>query len=184
MIPQFLRYHTADFAVSYFFHSSYSVAVEDICDSMGADKTIANKQYLAKILFTREQLEQKVVAKRVGITEKTMSRWVNDFAWKKLRSRLLLSKDEQINAMYEELEEIKEKILSKPKGDRYADTKLADIRSKTTSSIKDLETDLGIREIVDVGIIAIKDAQKNCTHEEVMWLTDFWHGFLQRQLKK
>lgn len=151
---------------------------------MAAKQTIADKQYTAKILFTREQLDQKVVAKRVGISEKTMSKWVNEFAWKKLRNRLLLSKDEQINAMYEELEEISNKIKEKPAGDRYADTKQADIRIKTTSAIRNLETDLGIAEAVDIGIKAIKLAQKTCTHEQVLWLTDFWHSFIQSLLKK
>jgi transposase len=151
---------------------------------MSVNQNMADKQYLAKILFTREQLDQKVVAKKVGIAEKTMSKWVNDFAWKKLRSRLLLSKDEQINAMYEELEEIKEKIKAKPPGERYADTKLADVRIKTTTSIRNLETDLGIAEAVDIGIKAIKHAQKTCKVEEVIWLTDFWHGFIQGLLKK
>lgn len=148
-------------------------------------QTIADKQYMAKILFTREQLDQKVVAKRVGVSEKTMSNWVNDFAWKKLRNRLLLSKDEQINAMYEELEEISEKIKTKPAGERYADTKLADVRIKTTTSIRNLETDLGIAEVVDVGIKAIKHAQKTgCSLEQIHWLTDFWHSLIQSLLKK
>lgn len=151
---------------------------------MAERQSISDKQYLAKILFTREQLDQKVVAKRVGISEKTMSKWVNDFAWKKLRNRLLLSKDEQINAMYEELEEISEKIKAKPKGERYADTKTADIRIKTTTSIKNLEIETGIAEAVDIGIKAIKLAQKTSTVEQVMWLTDFWHLFIQSLLKK
>jgi len=145
---------------------------------------MADKQYLAKILFTREQLEQKVVAKRVGISEHTMSKWVNEFAWKKLRNRLLLSKDEQINAMYEELEEISNKIKEKPVGERYADTKQSDIRIKTTASIRNLENDLGIAELVDAGILAIKHAQKTSTLEQVLWLTDFWHSLIQSVLKK
>lgn len=145
---------------------------------------MSDKQYLAKILYTREHLDQKVVAKKVGVSENTMSKWVNEFGWKKLRSRLLLSKDEQINAMYEELEEISKKIKEKPVGERYADTRIADIRIKTTTSIKNLETDLGIAEAVDIGIKAIKHAQKVCTLEQVMWLTDFWHTFLQSLSKK
>lgn len=151
---------------------------------MATKQSMADKQYLAKILFTREQLDQKVVAKKVGISERTMSNWVNEFAWKKLRSRLLLSKDEQINDMYEELEEISKKIKEKQPGERFADTKLADVRVKTTTSIRNLETELGIAEAVDIGIKAIKHAQKTCDLKEVIWLTDFWHSFIQVLLKK
>lgn len=151
---------------------------------MASKISVADKQFLAKILFTREHLDQKIVAKRVSVSENTMSKWVNEFNWKKLRSRLLLSKDEQIDALYEELEEMKAKIQKKPVGERYADTKLADIRIKTTAAIKNLETDLGIVEIVEVGIKAIKHAQKSLSMEDVMWFTDFWHSFIQTQLKK
>lgn len=151
---------------------------------MSAAQTISDKQYLAKILFTREQLDQKVVAKKVGISERTMSKWVNDFAWKKLRSRLLLSKEEQINVMYEELEEISNKIKSKPEGERFADTKQSDIRVKTTASIKNLETDLGIAEIVDVGIKFIKFLQKTEEFETILRITDLWHSFVQFSIKK
>jgi transposase len=160
-----------------------SFAVGEICGYMSATQTISDKQYLAKILFTREQLEQKVVAKKVGVTEKTISKWVNDFEWKKLRNRLLLSKDEQISFMYEELEEISNKIKSKEAGERFADTKQADIRIKTTAAIRNLETDLGIHEIVDVGIKFIKFLQKAETIEVVMQINDLWHSFIQFSIK-
>ena len=150
---------------------------------MSGTTTIADKQYLAKILFTREQLDQKVVAKKVGISEKTMSKWVNDFNWKKLRSRLLLAKDEQISFMYEELEEISNKIKNKEEGERFADTKQADIRIKTTAAIRNLETDLGIHEIVDVGIKFIKFLQKAEDFKVVMQINDLWHGFIQFSIK-
>lgn len=150
---------------------------------MSGVQTISDKQYLAKILFTREQLDQKVVAKKVGIGEKTMSKWVNDFEWKKLRNRLLLSKDEQISFMYEELEEISNKIKAKDAGERFADTKQADIRIKTTAAIRNLETDLGIHEIVDVGIKFIKFLQKAETIDIVMRINDLWHSFIQFSIK-
>lgn len=181
--PQQLRQHTPPAAVSYLFYWVNSYAVGEICGYMSAIQTISDKQYLAKILFTREQLEQKVVAKKVGITEKTMSKWVNEFNWKKLRMRLLLSKDEQISFMYEELEEISNKIKDKPEGERFADTKQADIRIKTTAAIRNLETDLGIHEIVDVGIKFIKFLQKAETIDIVMRINDLWHSFIQFSIK-
>lgn len=151
---------------------------------MSVSQSMADKQYLAKILFTREQLEQKVVAKKVGVSEKTISKWVNEFEWKKLRSRLLLSKDEQISFMYEELEEISNKIKEKPPGERFADTRQADVRIKTTAAIRNLETDLGIYEIVDVGIRFIKFLQKSESFEVVMQINELWHQFIQFSIKK
>jgi hypothetical protein len=80
-----------------------------------ADKiSIADKQYLAKILYAREHLDGKVVAKKVGVSEKTMSEWVNKFGWKNLRKRLLITKEEQINNLYEQLEELNQNKRTKP----------------------------------------------------------------------
>lgn len=148
-----------------------------------ADKlTIQDKQYLAKILFTREQLDQKAIAKRVGVSENTVSSWVNKFNWKDLRRRLLLSKEDQLNNLYIQLENINEIIKESETG--HADSKQADIISKLTSSIRSLETDLNINDLVESGIRFIKYAQKTLTVEQVHQLTDTWHLFIQANIKK
>lgn len=145
--------------------------------------SIADKQYLAKILFTREQLDQKIVAKRVGVSENTMSKWVNQFNWKALRQRLLLSKEDQLNALYEQLEalnkEIKDSDVQRP------DTKQADIQVKITTSIRTLETDLAIGDLVESGMRFIKFMQKTeCSLEEIMAVSDRWNSFIQAAIKK
>jgi transposase-like protein len=153
--------------------------------SMAPKKTVTtqDKQYLAKILFTREQLDQKVVAKRVGISENTMSKWVNEFNWKALRQRLLISKDDQLNALYEQLEALNKAI--KDSGNNIPDSKQADIQAKITSSIRTLETDLAIADLVESGIRFIKHLQKTgCGIETVMEITDYWHSFIQASIKK
>lgn len=144
---------------------------------------MADKQYLAKILFTREKLEQKVVAKRVGISEKTMSKWVNDFNWKSLRDRLLVGKEEILNNLYEQLAELNENITNKPKGERYSDNKQADIQIKLTASIRNLETELAIADLVESGIRFIRHLQSSGTHEQVIEVSNLWNDFLQNQIK-
>src|SRR6476660_6113153 len=94
--------------------------------------TNSDKQYLAKILYTREKLDQKIIAKKVGASEQTISKWVNEFGWKKLRSRLLVSKEQILSDLYEQLEELHNSIGRKEAGKRFADTKEADIQIKYT----------------------------------------------------
>ncbi len=146
--------------------------------------TIADKQYLAKILFTREQLEQKVVAKRVGISEKTMSKWVNEFNWKMLRNRLLVGKEEILTNMYEQLEELNNAIKEREKGQRFANSKEADIQVKYTASIRNLETDLAIADLVESGIRFIKHLQQVGTYQQVLEISSLWNGFIQASIKK
>ncbi len=151
---------------------------------MANDLSISDKQYLAKILYTREHLDGKVVAKRVGVSERTMSDWVNKFNWKSLRNRMLLSKEDQINALYEELEQIAAEIRLKKEGSRYADTKTADIRIKTTAAIRNLETDLAIADLVESGIRFIKHLQRTDSAQNVIDIADKWHSFIQSSIKK
>ena len=152
---------------------------------MSGTLTIADKQFTAKILYTKERLPQNVVAKRVGISAKTMCGWVEKFNWDKLKKRLLSSKEEEINQYYEELEEIRNVINSRPAGQRYANTKEADIRIKTTAAINNLETDLGIAEKVESGIQFIKHCHEaGMPAEEILRISDCWNSFIQASIKQ
>ena len=143
---------------------------------------IEDKKYLAKILYTREQLDGKVVAQRVVVSEKTISKWVLDGNWKQLRNRLLISKDNQINLLYEQLEALNKSITETEEG--YADTKKADILIKYTAAIRNLETDLAIADLVESGIRFIKHLQKVGTFEEVNKFSEHWQSFIQSSMRK
>jgi len=145
---------------------------------------MSDKQYLAKILFTREKLEQKIIAKRVGVSEKTISKWVTDFNWKKIRNRLLVSKEEILNDLYEQLENLHNSIKAKDVGKQFADTKEADIQIKYTASIRNLETDLAIADLVESGIRFIRYMQMAGTFEQVLEVAEFWNSFLLSNFKK
>jgi len=141
---------------------------------------------MAKILFTREKLDQKIVAKKVGVSEKTMSKWVTEFNWKKLRARLLATKEQILNDLYEELDRLQTAINTRPKeqGNNWATSSEADVRIKTTASIRNLETDLGIGDMVESGIRFVKFLQLTGTMDQVMEFAELWNAFLLQSLKK
>jgi transposase len=151
---------------------------------MANTMTIAEKQYLAKILFTREKLDQKIVASRVHVSENTMSKWVKEFNWKGLRNRLLVSKETILSNLYEQLEELNTEIQSREPGKRYANNKESDTLIKLTASVRNLETDLAIADIVESGIRFIRFLQKVGTIEQVYETTEIWHGFIQSEMKR
>lgn len=146
--------------------------------------TMADKQYLAKILFTREKLDQKVVAKRVHVSEKTISDWVNKFNWKSLRNRLLVGKEEVLNNLYEQISNLNEAIANNEEGKKYGDTKQADILIKYTASIRNLETELAVADLVESGIRFIKYLQQAGNIDQVMEVADLWNSFLLSSFKK
>jgi hypothetical protein len=151
---------------------------------MSVKISISDKQFLAKILYTREQYDGKIVAKKVGVSEKTMSKWVNDFGWKNLRKRLLVSKEIILNNLYEQLEELNTSIKAKNEGKRFGTSSEADTLIKYTAAIRNLETDLSIADLVESGIRFIKHLQKVGTIEQVMEISDLWNSFLQGSIKR
>lgn len=149
-----------------------------------AEISISDKQYLAKIMFTVQKLEQKIIAKKVGVSEKTIGTWVEKFQWKKLRSRMLVSKEEVLSNLYEQLEELNNAIRARDQGHRFANTKEADVMVKYTASIRNLETELAIADIVDSGIRFIKSIQHRTSVDQVQIIADLWNDFIHEQIKK
>jgi DNA-binding XRE family transcriptional regulator len=141
------------------------------------------KKELAKLLFVNEKLSQKEIAQRVEISEKTLSRWVNNEQWRKLRQSLLVTKEEQLRRIYEQIEELNSAIASREPGQRYANTKDADTLSKLTSAAKNLESEASISDIVSVAKRFLNwlrplDVEKA---KEVSSLID---AFIKEQLKR
>lgn len=116
---------------------------------MAADKlTIKAKKGYAKILIVREKLSQKEAAKLAGVSTVTMSKWYKAEGWGKLQRNFLLTREEQMGALLNELVAINEHILTKPEGERFADSKLGDVRRKLVKDIKELETKAALPEII------------------------------------
>lgn len=115
-----------------------------------AQLTIRQKKEWAKTLFVNERLTQKEIAMRTGVSEKTLSLWVNKENWDALRVSLTITKDAQLKRLYAQLEEINTAIEKRDEGLRYSNTKDADIIVKITTAIKALETETGVAEIVEV----------------------------------
>ena len=77
-----------------------------------ADLSTKKNKELAEILYTRNNISQKEVAARVGVSEVTMSRWVNesDRAWEKMRLVVTKTVDENISRISMQLDELNHTI--------------------------------------------------------------------------
>ena len=113
--------------------------------------TNKQKKDWAKSLFLNEKLTQKELAARVGVSENTISKWVNEGDWEKLRKNILLTREEQMQLMINELEALNKFIQDKPPGFRFADSKEANIRRNLVKDIKELETKASLAEIIEAG---------------------------------
>lgn len=105
----------------------------------------------AKMLYiSSENLSQKEVAQRVGVTEQTISRWAREASWEELRRHSRFTKDNELKRMYSQLAELNAEIEKRDPGQRYPTSKEVDIQRKLAINIKQLESRAGITEIVQV----------------------------------
>jgi transposase-like protein len=108
------------------------------------------KKDWAKLLFLNDNATQKEIALRVGVTEKTVSSWVNKEDWEQLKSSVIITKSEELKRIYMQINEINTAIFSKEKGQRFASTKEADILSKLTAAARSLETETSVSDVIEV----------------------------------
>lgn len=108
-----------------------------------------NAREVAEILYT-QGYTGKEIALKIGVSEKTISRWVAAGHWKDKKENLLFSRNNRLNELYLELKEFNRKIKEK-QGYKVADSKEADARRKLIMDIKALQTEYSLGELVQIG---------------------------------
>lgn len=108
--------------------------------------TIAQKKEWAKLLFLRENLAQKEIAERVGVSAVTINKWVKNERWEDLRVSITITKEEQIKNLYRQLAEINNCIAERD-GNKFATPAEADTITKLANAIEKMETDVGLADI-------------------------------------
>ncbi|MBL7779940.1 MAG: DDE transposase family protein [Saprospiraceae bacterium] len=140
--------------------------------------TIDQKKEFAKLLYVRERLTQKEVATRAEVSEQTMVKWVREYGWEKLRRSLLVTKQEQIARLYDQIESLNTEI-----GDGYADSKQADVITKLTAAIRNMETEVNIGERVEV-CMELCDYTRQVAPEKASELVTLCDSFIKSMLKR
>ena len=108
------------------------------------------KKEWAKLLYIRENLTQKEIAQKVGSSHITVGKWVKKEGWDKLRQSMLITRETQLSRLYMQLDELNTAIMEREEGKRFPDYKEADTISKLANSIKTMESDASIADIVEV----------------------------------
>ena len=146
-----------------------------------ADLTNQQKRDWAKTLYLKENLTQQEIADRVGVSRVSVSNWIRQNKWEEQRTALTLTREEQVRSLYRQVGEINKTIEARPEGERFANSAEADIIGKLSKAIKQMETEVGIAEVVSVLTKCIEflrpqDHQK--AKEVVSWADAFIKSIL------
>ena len=115
-----------------------------------ADLTNARKKDWAKTLYLRENLTQQEIAERVGVSRVTVSNWVRSGKWEEQKAGLTLTRQEQVANLYRQVAEINRVISERAEGERFPNSKEADILGKLSAAIRNMEQETGIADIISV----------------------------------
>jgi len=115
----------------------------------------------AQLLFVKEGLSQKDVAQRVGVTEKTVGRWVKIYKWNDLKRSFAATRHSIIANLQKQLELLQGEIKKRENG--MATTKETDMLVKLATAIKKLENETGAGETVEVAMKFIRFVAANDT---------------------
>lgn len=113
-----------------------------------AGLTLKQKRDWALLLYTKENLSQKEIATKVGVSEVTISRWKDKYKWEELKVSITITKEEQLKNLYRQIAELNNAIASREKGNRFASSKEADSITKLANAIDKLESDIGLADII------------------------------------
>lgn len=147
---------------------------------MAKELTTSQKKEWAQMLFLSNQYNQKEISKKVGVTEATMSKWVKEGFWENRRRSLMNTKPGLLAFYYDVLSKLRDKIQA---ADGIGDAKDADKVVKYSASIKSLEKDTSIGELMDAGNrFRIFEMEHDPAFAQKF--IDRYDAFIQDELKK
>ena len=111
------------------------------------------RKELAMILYVRGGVEnQRELAERIGVSEQTIVTWKKEGRWDDFKKSLLVTRQEELRRLYDQLKEVNDSIMAKEIGQRFANNKEADIITKLTGAIRQLETETSAAQVIDVAM--------------------------------
>lgn len=139
------------------------------------------KKALAKDIYLLGSYTMEEIAVKVGTTRQTVSRWAKTDGWDELKAGMTIGREEILKNLYRQINEINSNISSREKGERHANSKEADILMKLSASIKKMEEDVGISELVSAGM-RFGDWLRKIDLDKAKEFVNWWDAFIKDQI--
>ena len=137
---------------------------------------------LAKELFLTGKHQQKEIAAMVGVSEKTVGKWVKEGKWEYVRANLTTTKETVLANWYGQLAEMNQTISEREQGKRYPTASESDRMIKISAAIKKLETETGIAEITNV-CIGLCEFVRQYDIEKAKEISDHFNAYIESKMK-
>ena len=109
-----------------------------------------DKRSIARTLYLAGNYTQEEIAVKVGVSRQTIIRWSKEDSWAELKASLSVTPTQLIAQWQQQIAEINRTITSREEGARSATPAEADAMLKLATSIKKIQDDLGVSEVISV----------------------------------
>jgi transposase-like protein len=96
----------------------------------------------ARELYLNNNISQAEIAQQLGIGERTLSRWVSEGQWRKLKKAARYMPANIVDNFQAQIIEMQESIMSRPKGQRFATEHEAAIMSRLVLSVSRMKVEV------------------------------------------
>lgn len=139
---------------------------------------IETKKSLAFTLYVDNGFEQKLIAEKIGVTEKTISKWKQEGNWEDSRQEARTGISKRRKRILATLDNVLANIEQREPPKNVPDTKESDTITKLTAAIQNLETELSLAHISEAGKQFVSYVQQAYGKDEAVRVVDLWHEFL------
>lgn len=147
-----------------------------------ADLRSEQKKMLAREIYLLGNYTYEEIAQKVGAQRQTISRWAKAGNWDNLKAGMTVTREAILSRMYQQLNNMNSAILEREPSKRHPDTKEADVMVKLAAAIKNMETDVGISDIISVGM-RFGEFIRRIDLDKAKEYVKLWDVFLKEQIK-
>lgn len=144
------------------------------------DLSAEQRKQWAKLIYLKENMTQQEIADTVGVTRRTVVRWVAE--WEPLKLNLLQTREERIASTLAQLDELDRMIAGREEGQRFPTSKEADVRRKLTADLDALEQEASVRDIYNVSR-GLLDFIRKQDIDKAKELSDYINDYIKDRMK-
>lgn len=140
------------------------------------------KKNLARDLYILGQYTYEEIGAKVGVQRQTVSRWAKEGKWDDTKAGMSVTREENLKYLNQHLKNINMDILKRDEANRQPTTKEADVMVKIAAAIKSMELDVGIADIISVGM-RFTEWLRRVDLEKAKDFIPYWDSFIKEQAK-